>query len=954
MYTMILRMSLITIGMCLLTVILWQLERKTAFGKWSVWKRRITIGVLYGLAAVLSTHFGINYKSMVVNVRDFAPLAAGMFFDPWAGIIAGLIGGIERFIAGQYLGIGAYTRIACSISTILAGFFAAFSYKYLFEGKKPSALYSFSNGAIMEVFHMLAVLLTHLGDISQAFEVVRTIAAPMILFNAFGLMLTSFMLSVVSGQVKKGFIKQDLSQTSVTQRFQLWLLIFVTIALIITFSFTYIVQTRITTVDMQNTLKLKADDLEEAISSNSKNLTQATDLLKREGLAIAHAVAKDIELSGGITYITNEDLVKSAKTYNVYEIDVINPQGVITKSTNPDYIYFDMHKGEQSRAFLVLLDGKTTELVQDFQPIAYNSDISIMYIGVSTTDGFVQIGYDSNILQTFENLADITTIATDRHIGTNGNTYLIKDGTVISSSNASNGLTLQKLGINRDLTDGQFALERINSVPCYVYSKKIGDYYALLAVDKKEMYKDRDIFALEIAFADILLFAAIFILIYVLVRRLIVSNLNKVNESLARITNGNLNEVVNVKTSTEFTSLSEDINITVSALKKYIAEAENRNKKELEFAKAIQASALPSVFPPFPDHHEFDLYALMATAKEVGGDFYDFFLVDESHLALVMADVSGKGIPAALFMMKSKTQIKSLAESGMNPEKILETANSKLCEGNDAEMFVTVWIGILDIQTGIMTCSNAGHEFPVIKRNGGDFELVKDKHGFVLGGMDGAKYKEYQIEFQPGDTLFLYTDGVTEATDSNSNLWGTDRMLTALNHYKDVPMNQLLPNMKKEIDAFVGAAPQADDITMLGWKMSQILKPKEISLVPDANSVTKATEFAEKYFNETGVPYKTVLKLDIAIDEIVTNIYQYSGADKMVFSCLTYENKCMLQFRDNGTPYNPLDRADPDTTLSAEERNIGGLGIYMVKKSMDKMEYSRKNEENVLTLVKKF
>lgn len=252
-------------------------------------------------------------------------------------------------------------------------------------------------------------------------------------------------------------------------------------------------------------------------------------------------------------------------------------------------------------------------------------------------------------------------------------------------------------------------------------------------------------------------------------------------------------------------------------------EEDNREKErigaELHVATQIQASMLPCVFPAFPEYEEFDIYASMDPAKEVGGDFYDFFLVDADHLALVMADVSGKGVPAALFMMITKTLLKNAAQSGLSPAAALETVNNQLMENNEAGMFVTVWLGVYEISTGKLTAANAGHEYPALKRAGGRFTLFQDKHGFVMGGMENMKYHEYELELRAGDILFLYTDGVTEATDANNQLYGTDRMLEALNHTENAASKELLLEVRADIDHFVGNAMQFDDITMMALKI---------------------------------------------------------------------------------------------------------------------------------------
>ncbi len=285
---------------------------------------------------------------------------------------------------------------------------------------------------------------------------------------------------------------------------------------------------------------------------------------------------------------------------------------------------------------------------------------------------------------------------------------------------------------------------------------------------------------------------------------------------------GKLFEMKDVyRTNDEIQVLAESIDDLSKKTKKYIEDitaitAENeRIGTELFLATRIQESMLPHIFPPFPDKHEFEIYAIMDPAREVGGDFYDFFLIDQDHLCLVMADVSGKGIPGALFMMISKTIIQSSAVLGSSASDILERANAALCANNQADMFVTVWLGILELSTGKLSCANAGHEYPALKRKNGKFELYKDKHGFVLGGMDGMKYKEYTIELNEGDSLFLYTDGVPEATDAQQEMFGNDRMIEALNKDENANPYEVLGNVREAVSDFVGDAEQFDDLTML-------------------------------------------------------------------------------------------------------------------------------------------
>ena len=266
--------------------------------------------------------------------------------------------------------------------------------------------------------------------------------------------------------------------------------------------------------------------------------------------------------------------------------------------------------------------------------------------------------------------------------------------------------------------------------------------------------------------------------------------------------------------ATSFEDMNRDLIGYIDENTRITAEKE-RIDTELNLATNIQAGMLPDKFPAFPDRKDFDIYASMTPAKEVGGDFYDFFMIDENRLGIVMADVSGKGVPAALFMMHSKILLKSYTLMKQSPKAALEEVNRQICENNPEDMFVTVWLGVLDLKTGVFTAANAGHEKPALKQPGGSFELFIDKHGIMVGYMDGVRFREYEMTLEKGAKLFLYTDGVAEATNAQEELFGTDRMIEALRTAEDKSPKEILAAVDSSIDAFVADAPQFDDLTML-------------------------------------------------------------------------------------------------------------------------------------------
>ena len=332
------------------------------------------------------------------------------------------------------------------------------------------------------------------------------------------------------------------------------------------------------------------------------------------------------------------------------------------------------------------------------------------------------------------------------------------------------------------------------------------------SVDARGIYRREALYPLGLVYGVL----CICVLLFALLR----SNAPKRQKSVvvSFVTLPILNAIITYGTfgiSTQYVATLISIVLIYGVLFSDRSKALAATQTELHTAKRIQEAMLPNIFPPFPDRSEFDLYASMDPAKEVGGDFYDYFLVDDDHLCMVMADVSGKGVPAALFMMASKIILANNAKMGKSPAQILTDTNAAICSNNREEMFVTVWLGILELSTGKLTAANAGHEYPVIKSPNGRFELFKDKHGLVIGGMEGVRYRQYELQLEPGAKLFLYTDGVPEATDADDRLFGTERMLAALNRDPDAESAQLLKNVRFAVDDFVKDAEQFDDLTML-------------------------------------------------------------------------------------------------------------------------------------------
>ena len=606
----------------------------------------------------------------------------------------------------------------------------------------------------------------------------------------------------------------NVNKKRISTSFQKWLLMIVGIAFAVTLAFLGGYQTKLFTDSAESLLDVYIKDVRQDIY----------DTADRNLLTLARAAANEVNSQGKVS---DEFLRGMLDRYKLSEINIVNPEGIIIVSTDTRLVGYDLKSaGLQSAEFLALL-GAMPEYVQAFRTIDFDGKTKRKYAAVALDyGGFIQVGYDEKAHYASMYVA-VLEVVRNRHVGEDG-FLIVADSkwNIISDryNNDAQPITILT-AMTRDFASIDKAVMFDEGIyiggkfqRCFCMYDETEGFRILAVYPYSEAMASRDVSLKVMTAMQILIFGALFILIFYLVRKLVVRNIHKINESLSAITDGNLDTVVDVRSHLEFDSLSNDINATVDTLKRYIKEAEERIDAELAFAKAIQHSALPTVHPLYDNRKEFDIFASMHTAKEVGGDFYDFYFIDEDHLAFLIADVSGKGIPAAMFMMRSKTIIKSYAESGMSVEEVFTLANEKLCEGNDAGMFVTAWMGILNIRNGKVLFANAGHNHPLVKHSDGTFEYLKSRAGFVLAGMEGVRYRKNELVLEPGDAIYLYTDGVTEATDLNDELYGEDRLHSILEKYKDETMEVICSEIKKDVDLFAGEAPQFDDITMLALK----------------------------------------------------------------------------------------------------------------------------------------
>ena len=934
---------------CMLVLAVYLVDKYTPAKKIPNIAKQIIIGILFGGVSAFASSYGVQWLGTTVNVRDAAPLSAGLIFGAPAGIISGLIGGLYRWFS-VYWGGGMYTRLACSIATILAGFMAAGLRKLMFDNKKPTWSYGICIAVVCEVIHMILIFLTNMDNSSQAFEFVKGATGPMMLGNSIAVGVSIILVSLFSHE---RFFRKKTSE-GIAHTFQRRLLSCIVIAYLVTSTFTLILQNGMAQIETQEVFTVAINDVEAAVREKSNH----------QLLEIAEQVKQEYEKDPMVS------LSGLTEKYGIKEINVVDAGGIITNSTEADVIgNYDMNSKAQSKEFVDTLKVQDS-FVQEYSPRGKDESVWRKYAAVNLAGGgFIQVGYDAEQFHAMLN-GFVVDVTKDRHVGTNGFVAVLDEQLCMVIDNAYAGKHVSAIGIvpPEEMEQGRTAtalyyadvVDGISDLSAeYMYVFKFVEGYCLLAampVDEAMFMRDASM--LTSIFMQVLIFAALFVFIYILIKRVIINNLKKINDTLGRITEGDLNVTVDVRSNEEFSSLSDDINSTVATLKRYIAEAAARIDKELEYAKQIQLSALPTNFPTGEDY---SIYAQMIAAKEVGGDFYDFYKLGDTTVAFLAADVSGKGIPAAMFMMTAKTIIKDLAESGMAVNDIFTRANEKLCENNEADMFVTAWMGILDLQTGNMKYANAGHNPPLLKHADGSFEYLRSRAGFVLAGIEGFNYRINELQLKAGDRLFLYTDGVPEATNAESELYGEDRLLNFMNQNTVAPATELLPALKADIDAFVGEAPQFDDITMLMFDY----KPQEggarmtsKTFPAKTDALSEVLGFVEETLESYECSMKNQTAICVAIEEVFVNVASYAygeGSGDVTLDIGFDEANRDVTFRliDQGVPFDPLKKPDPDITLAIEERQVGGLGIFIVKKTMDTVHYAYEDGKNILTMIKK-
>ena len=622
---------------------------------------------------------------------------------------------------------------------------------------------------------------------------------------------------------------------------------------------------------------------------------------------------------GKVARYTQDEVAAVAKTFDIDELNIVDRTGRIIATNDPDGMDVDMNLKDETRPFSALTNGVTKVVSQPFRRNAYGNSWR-KYLGVpfADGDGYIQIGLDDSRMEGM--IGSQLAFLFDEELNDTV-CYLCADvrtGALVSTHwNGGKVPTLAEIGFDETsaLDSGETFEQTLFGQKAFCRSHVFGGYRFIVAVPNATYYGTRD--AILAVLAALLAFVL-----------------------------------------GAFAILLMRISGDADRIKAFFRKEELARAREMDIAKTIQAATLPA---EVPDSRHAALAASMTPARDIGGDFYDFFPLDSRHGVFLVADVSGKGITAALYMMTAKTIIKDTLLSEHDISDAITKVNKDLSRNNPANMFLTAWIGVMNLENGRVEFVNAGHNPPVLRKADGSVSWISGKSGPMLAFMDDVNYRSQTVDLSPGDALFLYTDGVTEAMDPKAKLFGEKRLIDTLSVAPSGDPESLCRLVRASVAAFAAGAPAADDLTVLAVKY--VSRPCRYlrTFPPTQEGIASASafldEFAESLMAKAeilDIQPSAVPMLHVILDEITSNIVKHSGASGFEIDIELIDNPAgvKLLFIDDGVAYDPLTHTDPNTSIPAAERPIGGLGIMMVKKMADSVSYERKLNRNFLSVVK--
>jgi len=764
--------------------------------------KQILLGLVFGGAAVACNFLLVKDN---ITFANSIILLSGILFNGPAWIIASLSSAIVRFFTvPEGLEIIKWSSSICLIISGLLGFGIR---SFMAEEGKIRWYFGFVISAIVQTVSMLSIFLFNLNDINSVYYLVKEFGFVNLLVNTFAVGIILIIICLC--------LKQPLLRKEKPIGIQLKIQISLGIAIVIGFSavagISYGVLDNSSKETTKSQIIMTFNDLEDNLdtdagtqmATNYKTFLQSLKMgriMLHTGEDNVTDYFGELEHYSGLCYLTDATIFRKDGSILASTNDCIASLNSISE--------LNIEQFDTENTGNVILPYQYVEQLGGSYKFLYSRYYS------NKDEYHVLVSIDSERFKSCVNTSIGKGVA-DRHIGENGRVIIVDNEKNILASPIEE--ISETIDIDLDKKNSLNVVS-INDVEYYSYIREFEGYNFVGLLEKEYCDLNMNVSLYITSLSEVLAFFALYAIIFLVIRGSIISPLQRVNASLDTICEGKLNTKVEEYSNRELKVLSEDINATVDALKEYIGKEAKMIQKELAFAKDIQDSVLPSLTEEITSNKHFDIYASMNTAKEVGGDFYDFYLIDDKHLFILIADVSGKGVSAAMFMMQSRTIIRTLIESKIPLEKAIRQANKKLCESNSAQMFVTVWCGILDLETGTLEYVNAGHNKPLVKINNGKFKYLEGNAGFVLAGIDGFNYKSETIQLNKNDEIFLYTDGITEALSVDEKLYGENRLLDLVNNSQISSSKEFCEAVIEDVHEFSKGKEQSDDITMLHVK----------------------------------------------------------------------------------------------------------------------------------------
>ncbi|MCQ2914814.1 MAG: SpoIIE family protein phosphatase [Alphaproteobacteria bacterium] len=710
-------------------------------------------------------------------------------------------------------------------------------------------------------------------------------------------------------------------------------------------------------------LQVKLDYALKQLNKSHQKIHEFNTNYKHETLNLAFFISKLVQKNPKFLKV-QKSLSELADDLDVEEINITNEKGIIVASSKKE------NKGKEledkpSELPSNLFDDNSAWEKNDEAFFSKNREYSVK-LNRFEAPGYIQIVRLYDALEVQKDSERKTSFLEGFEIGDTGFVLLIgSESKRILSSTYKNhvGRFAHEIGLTPiELwpDSGLFWIEtKEGRYLCYRISTNLDLGAFLVGVyPEKELVQQRKETMIWLIISFMLVLIVSYFAISFLLNKVVISGILKTIHILHKITKGDLEQRVDIYSNPEFSSLSTGINTMVEALHKTMIERTARIEKELDLAKKIQMNAVPSKFPAFPNDSSFDVYAIMHPAREVGGDFYDFFTLssDHSKLCFVIADVSDKGVPAAMFMMSAKALIKQFAERGLSPAKIFEETNRELKINNTTFTFVTVFLGILDTKTGRLVYSNAGHNMPIFKHENGVCEYIECDSGYILGAVAKAKFVDNEIYLKGTEGLLLYTDGVTEAENEDEKLYSDQRLLDVVNENPAKSSTEILDFVYNDVLAYRGKAKQSDDLTMLAVSYNR----HTLELPANEDNLDKFCEFVDNFLDKQQCSDEFKAKIYVVLDEMISNVDKYAYKNKnenekllRLSCCIGGSPKALeIVLMDKGTPFDPLKEPDLNIDLPPKERPVGKMGIFVVKSMVDEMTYSYEDGYNIVKLKK--